>query len=173
MVGLDVDGVMTDAGVYVGEIEGVPVEFKRFDIQDNLGIRLMRDAGLKVVVVSGRMSAATTHRARELGVDAVVQDPDARKVRALQNLLDEYGAGWDEVAYLGDDLPDIPVLDRALLPVAVRNAQPEVKRAATYVCRRRGGHGAVREFARAILTARGEWDDRVDAYLAVRERGAE
>lgn len=171
LVVLDVDGVLTDAGVYLGETAGgEAVELKRFDIQDGLGIHLMRAAGLKVGFLSGRPSPATSRRAAELGVDFCLQVAGARKVAALEELLGELELGWDEVAMLGDDLPDLPVLRRVGLPAAVGNAVGEVRRTALFTTRRDGGSGAVREFARILLEARGEWDELVEAYCEARSR---
>lgn len=169
LVILDVDGVLTDAGVYVGETEdGRAVELKRFDIQDGLGIRFIRESGVKVALISGRVSAATTLRARELGIDECYQDAGARKLPFVRELLDRHGLEWSEVAMLADDLPDLPVFRKVGLPVAVGNAVEEIRREAVWIGQRTGGRGAVREFARAFLEARGEWDRAVEAYCAAR-----
>lgn len=169
LVGLDVDGVLTDGAVYMGIVGGDPFEFKRFDIQDGIGIRLMQDAGIRVVLVSGRVSPATVARARDLGVEDVVQDDGARKLPAFRELLERLAISFEEAAFLGDDLPDIPLLRRVALPAAVPNAVPEVKELARYITRAAGGFGAVREFAEALLRTRGEWEDLVRRYLE--ERG--
>ena len=169
LVGLDVDGVLTDAGVYVGSVGNHAVEMKRFDIQDGVGIKLLRQAGIKVVVVSGRVSEATTIRMGELGIDEVVQDDMARKLPAFTELLERFDIRFENAAFIGDDLPDLPVMWRVGLPVAVRNAVHEVRSAAHLVTEARGGYGAVREFAVTLLRARGQWDELVEAYLA--ERG--
>ncbi len=169
LVVLDVDGVLTDAGVYVGETaDGVPVEMKRFDIQDGLGIHLMRDAGLSVAFLSGRPSRATSIRAEELGLEECIQESGGLKIPAMKALMTRTGVDWDEVAMLGDDLPDLPVLRRVGLPAAVGNAVHEVRKVARFTTRRDGGKGAVREFARVLLEARGEWDELVEAYCAAR-----
>ncbi len=168
LVGLDVDGVLTDGAVYLGMAGETPVELKRFDIQDGVGIRLLQDAGLEVVIISGRSSPATTLRAGELGIEVVVQDDAARKWPALKALLAARGIALDEVAFLGDDLPDIPILERVGLPVAVRNAVPAVRALSRYVTKAEGGKGAVREFAQALLEARGAWQVTVHRYLAER-----
>ena len=170
-VGLDVDGVLTDGGIYLGDVAGERMEFKRYDIQDGLGILMMRMAGLKVAIVTGRVSESVRLRAAELGVDDLVQDPKARKLPALKRIAAERGIGLDEMAFLGDDLPDVGVLREVGLPVAVGNATDDARRAASHGIRltRGGGHGAVREFAEELLRARGEWSTRVAAYLAARE----
>lgn len=169
LVGLDVDGVLTDNGVYVGMVQQHPAELKRFDIQDGIGVVLLRLAGLKVVFLSGRRSDATDLRAEELRVDACVQDHHARKVPAFQKLLDRFGVAWEDAAFLGDDLPDVPVLGRVGLPVVPANATTDARALARHVTRATGGHGAVREFAEDLLRARGVWDRTVQAYLEAEE----
>jgi len=167
LVGFDVDGVLTDNGLYLGLVGDHPVEFKRFHIQDGLGIKFLREAGLTVVLVSARRSDATDLRARELKVDEVVQDK--KKLPAFAAILERHGVGWEESAFVGDDLPDLPLLERVGLPIAVANAVPEVKAAARVVTAAAGGHGAVREVAELILGARGEWQGLVTKYF--QERG--
>ncbi len=168
LVILDVDGVLTDAGVYLGESEdGSPLEMKRFDIQDGLGIKFLKEAGIRVILVSGRISEATRLRARELGIEEY-QDSRADKLPAVEKLLQDEGLTWEEVAVVGDDLPDLPLLRAVGLPVAVANAVPEVREVARWITQNRGGRGAVREFARGLLMVRGEWTELVEAYCAVR-----
>lgn len=169
LVVLDVDGVLTDGGVYIGELPGgEPLEMKRFDIQDGLGIKLLQWSGMEVVVVSGRHSRATEIRARELGIEERHQDGDAQKVRIIQRLLEERDLDWREVAMLGDDLPDLAVLQRVGLPAVVGNATEEARKLAVWQATRTGGHGAVREFCEALMKARGEWDAQVEAYVRAR-----
>jgi 3-deoxy-D-manno-octulosonate 8-phosphate phosphatase (KDO 8-P phosphatase) len=169
LVILDVDGVLTDAGVYMGMLPGgEPLELKRFDIQDGLGLRLLEEAGVPAVVVSGRVSPATSLRMKELGLE-VHQDPGARKLPIVERILRERDLEWDAVAMVADDLPDLPILRRCGLPVAVANAVPEVVRVARWCTERPGGRGAVREFACALLQARGSWDETVERYFARRE----
>lgn len=169
LVGLDVDGVLTDGSVYVGQAADHPVELKRFLIQDGLGLRLLEAAGIPVVLVSGRPSSATALRARELHVAEVIQDAGARKLPAFEDLLARHALAWADCCFVGDDLPDLPLLRRVGLPVAVANAVPEVRTAARYITAQAGGAGAVRELAEAILRARGAWDALLTDYL--RQRG--
>jgi 3-deoxy-D-manno-octulosonate 8-phosphate phosphatase (KDO 8-P phosphatase) len=169
LVGLDVDGVLTDGGIYVGRVADHAVELKRFHIQDGLGVRLLRMAGVTVALVSGRASEATSIRARELHVDELVQDDGARKLPAFEALLERRSLSWDACAFVGDDLADLPLLRRVALPVAVANGVPEVCAAARLVTSAPGGGGAVREVAEALLRARGEWDGLLERYL--QERG--
>ncbi len=170
LVILDVDGVMTDGGIYLGATEsGEAVEMKRFEITDGLGIRLLREGGIEVAIITGRESGAVRLRAEELGIRECHQDRSARKLPITSKLLDKLGLDWSQVAFIGDDLPDLPVMRRVGLPAAVANATPDVKAVARWTAKRSGGFGAIREFAEALLRARGEWNGRVDAYL--RERG--
>ena len=172
LVVLDVDGVMTDGGIYLGATDaGERVELKRFDIQDGLGIRLVREAGIKVAIVTGRESHAVRLRAEELEVDEVHQDPSAAKLRIVQEMLERLGIGWDETAFVGDDLPDLAILRRVGLPAVVGNATSDARACAAWAARAHGGRGAVREFAEALLTARGVWSERVEAYVSDREAG--
>src|SRR5918994_5597606 len=166
LVGLDVDGVLTDNGVYIGPIAGSRVEFKHFDIQDGLGLILLKTAGLPVVWVSGRSSDATALRAAELRVEELLQVPGPRKAAAFEQVLERRAIGWDEVAFVGDDLADLPILRRVGLPMAVSNAVAEVKEVAAYVTQAVGGHGAVREVVEALLRARGEWPGILERYFA-------
>lgn len=169
LLALDVDGVLTDNGLYLGSLGGERVELKRFDIQDGLGLALLRGGTLEVALVSARPSEATALRATELRLVHVIQVADGRKVPAMQGLLDRLGIDWPEVAFLGDDLADLPVLKRVGLPMAVNNAIPEVKALAQFVTRASGGHGAVREAIVHLLRERGEYAGAVARYLAESE----
>ncbi len=172
MLALDVDGVITNNAIYLGLVEGQRVEFKQFDIQDGLAMGLARRMGLLLAWVSGRYADATTLRATELHVDELIQDRGARKVPAMTEMLLRRGLGWEEVAFLGDDLADVPVLRRVGLPLAVANAVEEVKRLAAYTTRAAGGSGAVREAVELLLRAQGRWDDAVRVYLEDRGESA-
>lgn len=172
LLALDVDGVLTDNGVFIGPVAGERVELKRFDIQDGLGLILLRTAGLPVVWVSGRQSEATSLRAAELRVTELIQVPGPRKVAALGELLERRGLAWEEVAFVGDDLADLPVLRRVGLPIAVANAVPDVKAAAAHVTKAPGGHGAVREVVETLLRARGDWSEILARYFTEQTAGA-
>jgi 3-deoxy-D-manno-octulosonate 8-phosphate phosphatase (KDO 8-P phosphatase) len=169
LVGFDVDGTMTDGGVYIGTAGGQPVELKRFDIQDGLGVHLLRAAGLVVVIVTGRGGDAARLRAEELHVDEFAADPGARKLPMFEDMLQRHRSRWEEACFIGDDLPDLPLLKRVALPVAVANARREAKEAARFTTTAEGGRGAIREFAEVFLQARGVWVELVRTYL--RERG--
>jgi len=168
LVVFDVDGVLTDGGVYIGMLpDGEQVELKRFDIQDGLGLKLLVWSGLEVIIVSGRVSHATRLRAGELDI-ACYQDDAAEKLPAIRGVMDRMGIGWEEVAMLADDLPDVSVLRRVGLKAAVANAVPVVAEMADWVGTRRGGQGGAREFCDALLAGRGELDDAVEAYVRQR-----
>lgn len=172
LVCFDVDGVLTDGGIILGDVAGARVELKRYDIQDGLGIKMLQQAGLRTAIITGRESESVALRAEELGVDDLVQDRHARKVPALRSLLERQGLDWSEVAFVGDDLPDLGVMRLVGLPVAVGNATAEARRAATVQLTRMGGAGAVREFCELLLRARGEWDQQVERYVASRSEVA-
>lgn len=150
----DVDGVLTDGGLYYDR-RGHGL--LRFDVQDGLGLKLAQRAGIKVGLLSGRGGPPVDHRARELGLDAVLTD--ARdKADAFEKFLSQQGTTARRTAYVGDDLPDLVVLARCGLTFAPDNAVPEVKTVVHRILGSVGGHGAAREMVEAILRARGEWD---------------
>jgi 3-deoxy-D-manno-octulosonate 8-phosphate phosphatase (KDO 8-P phosphatase) len=157
----DVDGVLTDASVFIGGAR----EVKRFHIRDGLGLVIWRRAGLKAGWISGRPSAATARRARELKIDFLRQTKGS-KVSAVESVLAQSGFGWDEVCYIGDDIVDLGVMKRAGVAVAVANGVAEARAAADYVTRAGGGLGAVREVVELILKAQNKWKGIVAAYAA-------
>ena len=167
-VGLDVDGVLTDGGVFLGTGGEERFEFKRYDIQDGLGIVFLRMAKIKLGIVTGRVSEGVLLRAKELGIDDVSQDADARKVAPFMEMLKRNGVAPADAAFLADDFPDLPILKEVGLPVAVGNAVPEVRAICKLRLTRNGGFGAVREFAELLLKARGEWKAVSEAYVAER-----
>lgn len=173
LVGLDVDGVLTDGGIYLGASDGVPVELKRYHIQDGLGIRFLRDAGIIVAIVTGRVSASVRLRAEELGITDVIQDPHARKLPAFLSILERNGIAPEEAAFVGDDYPDLAILRVVGMPVAVENAVDDVKEIAQVRLKRAGGDGAVREFTELLLRARGEWRTIIERYVAERSADTE
>lgn len=169
LVVFDVDGVLTDAGLYVGETDdGALLELKRFDIQDGVGLKMLMWSGLDVAIVSGRVSEATSIRARDIGVEECHQIPDARKLPVVEDLIERKGLTWDEVAMIGDDIPDLAVMRRVGLKAAVANATEPIASIADWQSTKRGGHGAAREFCEALLKARGEYDSVVERYVQER-----
>jgi len=170
LVGLDVDGVLTDGGIYLGDVDGRRLEFKKYEIQDGLGIKMLQKAGILVAIITGRVSESVALRAHELGVDEVVQDHHARKVISLREIAQRRGVAMEEIAFVGDDLPDVGVLRIVGLPVTVANASADAIQAAQFRLTRPGGAGAVREFAEGLLEARGAWRDAVEWYVSSREQ---
>lgn len=155
----DVDGVLTDGSIFI-TADG---EFKQFNIQDGLGLVLLRRCGLKVGWISARPSLITTRRAEELKIDFLSQDK-ASKVIAAEKILALAGLNWSQVCFVGDDIVDLCLLKRAGVAVAVANAIDEAKAAAHYVTTAAGGQGAVREVATQILRAQGHWPRLVREY---------
>jgi 3-deoxy-D-manno-octulosonate 8-phosphate phosphatase (KDO 8-P phosphatase) len=168
LVGIDVDGVLTDGGIYLGAVDGKPLEFKRYDIQDGLGIHFLRKAGIRVAIVTGRVSESVRLRASELEIEDVAQDGYARKLPALRRILERHKIAAEHTAFIGDDFPDLAILRTVGLPVAVANAVPEVAGVCRLTLSKSGGRGAVREFAELLLKARGEWEALYEAYVAER-----
>ena len=168
LVVLDVDGVLTDGGIYLGAVDGKPMEFKRYDIQDGLGIYFLQKAGIRVAIITGRVSESVRLRAAELGIEDLAQDPNAQKLPAFLSMLDKHGIAPSEAAFVGDDFPDLAVLRLVGLSVAVGNAVPEIARECSVRLSRPGGRGAVREFAEMLLRARKQWDSVTERYVAER-----
>jgi 3-deoxy-D-manno-octulosonate 8-phosphate phosphatase (KDO 8-P phosphatase) len=151
---LDVDGVLTTGQVIYND-DGQ--ETKVFHVRDGLGIRLLIEAGLQVGIVTGRRSMALVHRCRNLGIH-LLRDGIRDKAAALENILHETGVAAAEVAFVGDDLPDLPAMRRVGVPIAVGDAHDLVKQAAVLTTLAKGGCGAVREISERILKARGDWE---------------
>jgi 3-deoxy-D-manno-octulosonate 8-phosphate phosphatase (KDO 8-P phosphatase) len=158
---LDVDGVLTD-GTIVVNADGR--ESKCFSTLDGHGIRMWQRAGLKVAFLSGRLSEPTALRAGQLGIDYCMQDCHD-KLLALEKLLEQSGFSAKETAYVGDDLPDLPVIRHVAFGAAVANSVDEVKQGADYVTKCRGGSGAVREVIEYILKDTGRWQELMKRYL--------
>ena len=157
---LDVDGVLTDGGIVYADSG---VELKRFHVRDGSGLKLWQQAGKRAAIISGRKSAAVERRAQELGVDLVFQGRED-KLAAFEEVLGRTGFAAEQVCALGDDLPDLPILARCGLAVAVADACPEVQEACHYVTRVAGGQGAVREAVEWLLKQQGHWDRAVGQF---------
>ncbi len=159
---LDVDGVMTDGGIIYGDSGR---EFKIFNVRDGHGIKMLRRGGVDAALVTARRSSVVVHRASDLGIELVYQGM-VDKLEALRLITDRTGLGADELAYMGDDVIDIPVLKRVGFSVAVADAAEEVKEASDYVACRAGGRGAVREICELILKVQGRWEEVLGRYMA-------
>ncbi len=163
---MDVDGVLADGRIYLQSLpDGNAAEMKVFHSQDGAGLKLARLAGLRTGLITGRESAAVTRRAQEVGMDFVYQNC-AEKLPAYEEILRRAGVRDEQVAYIADDLPDVPVLARVGLAVAVANAVPEVKKSAHYTTSRSGGAGAVREVIELVLKSQGKWAQAIGAARA-------
>ena len=157
----DVDGVLTDGSLYIGESGEV---FKAFSTLDGHGLKLLARAGITPLVITGRDSPAVRRRVRDLGlVHAVYGAED--KLAAATPLLAQLGVDWPSVAVIGDDWPDLPLLTRAGFACAPANAHPEVQAVAHHVTSRRGGDGAAREFCDLLLMAAGRYAALLDGHL--------
>lgn len=161
---MDVDGVLTDGKLYnVPDPSGNMVETKGFDTQDGISLQWLSWKGVQTGVISGRVSPATETRARQCGMTYIYQG-HIEKIPILEEILERSGISAGEVAYMGDDLTDVVVMNRVGLSIATANARPEVKRSAMHVTEKPGGQGAVREVVELLLKAQGHWDDLLRKY---------
>ena len=158
---LDVDGVLTDGSIYYSNSGD---ELKAFNIQDGLGIKLLQGADIEVAIITGRSSNLLSRRTNELGIDRVVQGRED-KLTALNELLADDSYTMNEIAYMGDDLPDLAVIRRVGLGMTVANANPTVVEHAGWQSSRDGGRGAVREAAEFILKAQDKFEHAIEAFL--------
>jgi len=162
----DVDGTMTDGAVtLLSQPDGTAFEIKTFDAHDGQGLTLAHTAGLRTGCITGRESAALLRRAHEMKMEFVYMKQPV-KMPAYEDILRKAGVPDSAVAYIGDDLPDIPLMLRAGLAVAVGNAVPEVKRAAHYTTKALAGHGAIREAVELVLKSKGNWESLIDKARA-------
>ena len=161
---MDVDGVLTDGRlINVPGPDGAMAETKAFDSQDGIALQWLSWHGIKTGVISGRVSPATTERARQVNMTYVYQG-HIEKVPILEEIRKAAGIAPEEIAYAGDDLTDVVVMRRVGLAIAPANAREEVKRAAHYVTAASGGRGAIREVAEMLLQAQGRWQDILNKY---------
>jgi 3-deoxy-D-manno-octulosonate 8-phosphate phosphatase (KDO 8-P phosphatase) len=163
---MDVDGTMTDGGVtLLSQTDGTALEIKTFDAHDGQGLTLAQTAGLRTGCITGRESAALLRRAHEMKMEFIYMKQPL-KMPAYEEILKKTGVSDSVVAYIGDDLPDIPLLRRAGLAVAVGDAVPEVKETAHYTTKANAGRGAVREAVELILRSKGIWEEMIDKARA-------
>ena len=169
LVAFDVDGVLTDGSIL---LSAGGSEIKVFNVQDGVGIKYLERAGIRTAILSGRRSRAVDRRAAELGIRIVLQGYK-RKIEGLKKLVEKSRVTLKEICFVGDDLPDIPVMGEVGLAVAVPDARPEVRRLAHWVTRCLGGCGAAREVAEKILKGQGKWGGIIARYgLSARGRAA-
>lgn len=163
---MDVDGTMTDGGVtLLSQTEEIAIEIKTFDAHDGQGLTLAHTAGLRTGCITGRQSSALLRRAREMNMEFIYMK-QALKMPAYEEIVQKSGVPDSAVAYIGDDLPDLPLLRRVGLAVAVGNAVPEVKKAAHYTTKALAGRGAIRETVELILKSKGIWKAMIDKARA-------
>lgn len=161
MLLLDVDGVLTDGSIiYTDQAH----EIKCFNAKDGLGLRLLMDAGITVGIITGRRSKALTTRCDNLGI-SMIYDGVKDKENVLKDIMQHSGLASREIAFAGDDLPDIRIMKLAGLSLTVADACPEVRALASYTTSARGGKGAVREISELILKTQGLWDEAIDRFL--------
>jgi len=158
---LDVDGVLTDGCIILDNGNN---EYKAFHVRDGHGIRMLIHAGIRVAIITGRYSKVVQRRADELGITDVFQKCRYKKV-AYAQLLGQYSLKDHEVAYIGDDIIDAPIMAAVGMPVAVADADEETKKYALIITKNPGGRGAVREIADFLLKAKGRWKGIVDEYF--------
>ena len=161
LVALDMDGTLTDGSINIGS-EGEL--FKRFNAKDGLGITTAKRHGLRISVITGRKGPIIQRRTEELGIAEDAMSGISAKKKALQTLAEKYNLSMEEIAFMGDDLNDLPALLAAGLSAAPADAAEDVKKVAEYIAPHKGGQGAVRDLLELILKARGTWDAILQEY---------
>src|SRR5215470_11033447 len=163
---MDVDGTMTDGSVtLLSQTDGTALEIKTFDAHDGQGLTLAQTAGIRTGCITGRESSALLRRAREMKMEFIYMKQPV-KMPAYEEILQKTGVSDSAVAFIGDDLPDLPLMRRAGLAVAVGDAVPEVKQVAHYVTRAPAGRGAIREAVELLLKSKGIWTEMIDKARA-------
>ncbi len=161
LIAFDVDGVLTDGGLYLSDSGE---EFKRFNSLDGHGLKMLKASGVELAIITGRTSRCVELRARNLGIARLYQGVDD-KYAAMQSLLSDMNLPHESVAFMGDDVIDLPVMRRAGMAFSVPDAPQCVRDHADYVSQRAGGHGAVREVCELIMSAQGTLDAQLAPYL--------
>ena len=162
LVIFDVDGVLTDGSLYLSD-EGH--EFKAFNSLDGHGMKMLKRTGIELAIITGRTSKLVPHRAKNLGIEHLYQGVE-NKIEAYQHLIETLQLAPESVAYMGDDVVDLPVMRRCGLALCVPDAPQLVKQHAHYVTKLSGGHGAVREICELMMQAQGTYDAQMAQYLA-------
>lgn len=157
---LDVDGVLTDGRIIYDSRGG---DMKFFDVHDGLGVYILKKAGIKTILITAKGSLAIKPRARDMEVEAVFENISP-KTSVLDKILKKYKVNTDEICFVGDDLVDLCLMKKVGFPIAVFNAAPEIKQAASYITLKYGGRGAVREVAELILKSQGRWQETIGIY---------
>ncbi len=162
LIAFDVDGIMTDGGLYLSDSGE---EIKRFNSLDGHGLKMLKASGVEVAIITGRRSRCVELRAQNLGIAHLYQGVED-KLATMQALLSKLGLGFDVAAYMGDDVVDLPVMRRSALAATVPEAPQVVRDHAHYVSQRNGGYGAVREVCELLMAAQGSLDAQLAPYLA-------
>lgn len=162
LVIFDVDGVLTDGSLFIGD-DGQ--EYKAFNSKDGHGMRMLQDSGVDIAIITGRISNVVEHRVKELGIKYVYQGK-RQKLPAYEELLQSVNLDHDQIAYVGDDVVDLPVMSKVGLAICVQDAHPYVKRHSHWITDRAGGRGAARDVCELILEAQGKLDALLAAYVA-------
>jgi 3-deoxy-D-manno-octulosonate 8-phosphate phosphatase (KDO 8-P phosphatase) len=157
---LDVDGVMTDGKIIMNDMGR---EIKNFDVKDGHGIKILMRCGIDVILLTGRRSAVVEHRAKDIGIEEVYQGI-FNKLEKFEEILQNKSLNYESIAFVGDDIVDIPLLKRVGFSVAVADATEDVKKCVDYITKKAGGDGAVREVCELILQAQGKWIDVAKRY---------
>lgn len=161
LIAMDVDGVLTDGGIYLGTDK---FEMKRFNVQDGQGITFANESGIITAIITGRQSAAVEQRGKELNIREIIQNCK-EKVEGLEYLVKKYELKYENIAYIGDDVLDIKILKRVGFPACVNNAVNEVKKVSLYISQKSGGSGAVREIIEFILKLQGKYKKVLEKYI--------
>ncbi len=161
LVIFDIDGVLTTGSLFIGD-DGL--EYKAFNSKDGHGLRMLQDAGVEVAILTGRQSNVVTHRAKDLGITRIYQGM-RQKLPAYEEILKETGLQHEEIAYVGDDVVDLPVMSQVGLAICVQDAHPFVKKHAHWTTELKGGCGAGREVCELIMEAQGKLQAMLQSYL--------
>ena len=161
LVIFDVDGVLTDSTLFIGD-DGQ--EYKAFNSKDGHGMRMLQAGGVEIAIITGRVSNVVEHRMKDLGIKRVYQGK-REKLPAYEELLKEVQLSHDQIAYVGDDVVDLPVMCKVGLAIGVQDAHPLVKRHAHWITERPGGKGAGRDVCELILEAKGKLNDMLASYI--------
>ncbi len=162
LVIFDIDGVLTTGALFIGD-DGQ--EYKAFNSKDGHGLRMLQDGGVDVAILTGRTSNVVSHRARDLGITRIYQGK-RQKLPAYEELVAETGLSHEEIAYVGDDVVDLPVMTRVGLAICVQDGHPFVKKHAHWITEHNGGCGAGRDVCELILEAQGKLESMLEAYIA-------
>jgi len=163
--GIDVDGVLTDGTLLL--LGGKNYRF--FNTQDGIGLLLLKTAGIKTLIITGKSSPELKKRVAELKIDYLYENAK-NKLSAMKDFLKKEKLGWKETCYMGDDLPDLPLMEKVGLAITPSNGCKEVKKASHFVCQKTGGDGAVREAIEHVLKEQKKWEKTIRKFLQVREK---